>query len=539
MRNNGKVIIFIPIFLTIFFIFGGYILVSAVNQDPPLTGDPLTNSTDEDFYLYMPFSANDICTAQLVESPFSIEIAALHQITTTNLMDQEINEEQFNAWYNQAFPSLVAALQDSGAGWTRIVIRWFDIEPKEPEPGQPPTYDLAWLQWYDDRLSQISQAGVKMIAVINSPPAWANNSVSCPEITSDHVQEYQQFLTDIVTRYSQSPYNIKNWEIFNEADMTTANWDGFTCFGEFGSDYTDILSKSYLAIKTVDPNATVLMSGIAYESWNEDPYNGPFYRYFPDDVMLAGGASYFDALNFHYFPDFHHEWERWNPPAQPPTCGRPPEAGQGLAYDGSGIDLIAKTNFFTNRMSTCFSVDKPVWLTEMAEHGVITDSGSLRNQAYYVLKGYSRGLAAGIKNITWFALGDPLDGFDQSLLTTDFSPKPAFYSYKTLVAQLTNYTYDRTLSIPEGEAYVFRNSCNDEKIVAWGNNAPLNVSPATSLEVTDYLGNVSAIQDGGPGDGDGSQNDSIQVMLSLDPMTGSIIVINPVPIPVFIRVTSP
>jgi len=38
--------------------------------------------------------------------------------------------------------------------------------------------------------------------------------------------------------------------------------------------------------------------------------HGPFYRYFLDDVMKAGGADYLDVLNFHYFPDFHAEVNR-------------------------------------------------------------------------------------------------------------------------------------------------------------------------------------------------------------------------------------
>jgi hypothetical protein len=319
--------------------------------------------------------------------------------------------------------------------------------------------------------------------------------------------------------------------------------------------YAQILSTSYQTIKNVNRDATVLMSGIAYENWTEKDPPGPFYRYFPDDVMSAlTGTNPFDALNFHYFPDFHLEWEGWNPPAQP-TCSRPPGDPEYPVYDSSGIDIIAKKNFFINRMSTCNSVtEKPVWVTEMAEHGVITDTGStgsLYNQAYYVIKGYTRGLAAGIKNITWFTLAQPDISDSQALLYLDFSPKPAYFAYKTLVSQLTNYKYDRTILSnyyvnPEtksydydNEAYVFRNSCNDEKIVAWGNNVPLTISPATSLEVTDYLGKKTPIQDGGSGDVDGIKNGSIQVMLTVDLMEGSTVVHAPVPIPVFIRVTSP
>jgi hypothetical protein len=138
-------------------------------------------------------------------------------------------------------------------------------------------------------------------------------------------------------------------------------------------------------------------------------------------------------------------------------------------------------------------------------------------------------------------LADNYDGFDQSLLYPDLSPKPGFITYKILASQLKNYQFVRTLIIPGGEGYVFSNSCGDEKIIAWGNNVPLTISPASSIEVTNYLGEVTPIKDGEVGDGDGMMNGSIQVTLFVDPMEDY----NHYPnnldptIPIFISVISP
>ena len=489
--------------------------------------------------IYLPISMKNYCSIQEVPSPFSIEIAALNQITVTNIVGQEAYPMQVNQPYDQVYTSLLAALQDSGAGWTRVVINWSEIEPEDPL-GQDPVYKN--LYWYDSRLSQISQIGVKIIAVINGAPNWANDGYICPAVNLDHISEYQQFLDFIVSRYSQPPYNIKTWEIFNEADNTTKERAAsHACFGRDTFEYKELITSSYTTIKNIDSSATVLMSGIAYENW-DDYQDGVFYRYFPDEIM--GVAAYFDALNFHYFPDFHAEWERWNPPAQP-TCSEPPGESGFPSYYGGGIDVIAKKNFFTNRMDVCQDVIKPVWLTEFGEHGWHDDDGSKRNQAYYVMKGYSRSLAAGIKNITWYALANPPDDvYDQSLLIYEpisgtFTTKPAFYAYKTLVAQLTNYKYDRLISLPGVEAYVFTNSCQEEKIIAWGNDTTIPISPAHLLEVTDYSGSITSISDGGIGDMDGTVNGSIAVMLSMDPMTGSTRIDHPVPIPVYIQVLTP
>ncbi|PWB54483.1 MAG: hypothetical protein C3F13_06940 [Anaerolineales bacterium] len=542
MRKKILIINLMIVFLGFIVILGDTTHDGSANQQTQITNEHKINTASESTQFYLPCLQKKFCVPDPVDSPFSINISALHQITATNIMAQKQEETDYFTWYNQSFPTLLSALKDSGAGWTRVVIRWFDIEPDAPIPGQPPDYNTSMWQWYDNRLGQISQAGVKMIAVINAAPGWAGDGKICPAISPVHLEDYRQFISDLVNRYSEAPYNIKTWEIFNEADNTWVSLaEPFGCFGNDPYLYSDILQISYETIKSIEPDATILMSGIAYDWFTE--YDGPFYRNFPDKVILdlindSGKTNFFDAFNFHYFPDYYGEWERWNGPQQP-TCSPNPEDTEGLPFPAGGIDLIAKKNYYNNRMSTCYGVQKPMWLTELSAHGVPGDQGSLRNQAYYVIKGYTRGLSAGIKNITWYALADNNDGFDQSLLYPDFSPKPGFLTYKTLIAQLTNFQYARALSISGGEAYVFRNSCNSEKIIAWGNNVPLIISPAAKIEVTDYLGEPALIEDGMLGDEDGIRNNAIRITLALDPMLDSTVVNEQVPIPVFIRVTSP
>jgi beta-glucosidase/6-phospho-beta-glucosidase/beta-galactosidase len=118
-----------------------------------------------------------------------------------------MSKAEYDAWYDQAFSSLLSYLTDSGAGYARVFIAWSDIEPNQPLPGQPPVYDQYWLQWYDARLAQIAQAGIKIIVTMGFTPSWAGDGdgASCPAIFPDHIAHYQQFLTFLVTRYSQPP----------------------------------------------------------------------------------------------------------------------------------------------------------------------------------------------------------------------------------------------------------------------------------------------------------------------------------------------
>lgn len=449
-----------------------------------------------------------------VDSPFGLAIAAIHQVQPGGLLSQALVEDGL----------LLKALQESGACWSHVGIDWSLIQPEPPLEELPPVYQWGW---HDQKLALVAGTGVRIFAVVDFVPDWARGEpypdLRCTHVRPDRLDEFAQFLTDLVSRYKEPPWNIHHWELRNEPDGTTPDRAaaGQGCGGHRGDLYAQMLSEAYPAIKAADPTATVLMGGVAYDWFIE--YEGPFYRYFPDEVMANGGAAYLDAINFHYFHDFFREWERWVPQGNPPTCGDV-EDGVGLPYAAWGIDLIAKTNHFRNRLSTCSGVDKPVWVTELAEHGYPGDPVSLAQQARYVIQGYVRGLAAGVENITWFALvTPPHDSAEQGLLYKDFTPKPAYYAYQTLTSELAGYEYSRTLNAPDVEGYVFRDASQQEETVAWASGEPsqpafLTFAPAYRLRVADREGNVTYVQDGGAGDADGSQNGSIRLQLPAPPV---------------------
>jgi hypothetical protein len=470
-------------------------------------------------------------------SPFALQIAALHQVApdAMQLKNGAIvrprTEAELLALYGSTLAALTDALSASGAGWARVRVEWEMIEPDPPEPGQPPAY--IWGPYHDVKLRLVAETGVRLIATVVDAPSWAA-SVPCAPIYPDRLDEFARFLTDLVNRYKEPPYNIKHWELVNEPDYTRSNGHegGLGCWAYDGDQYAQMLAVAYPAINAADPEATVLMGGVAHDWFTE--IGGPFYRYFPDDVMGSGGGAYVDVINFHYFPDFHAEWERWDPSSPDryygwlpaPTCGDIYD-GAGTQYEAWGIDLVAKTTHFRNRMSACFGLDKPVWITELAEHGYPGNPDSLANQARYVIKGYARGMAAGVENIAWYSLDrPPYDPYYQSLLYDDFSPKPAFYAYQTLTGELAGYGYshDRNNCVWVNcvvEAYVFENASQQEKTVAWGSGT-LVFAPANQLRVVDRAGSVTIIVDGGAGDVDGVQNGAVELQLTAEPMFASV-----------------
>ena len=462
--------------------------------------------------------------------PFSLQIAALHQVVPPE--QQGVDAQSQAGWlaqYEEAFPTLVQALEESGTCGTRLRIDWALIQPDPP----PAAYD--WESFHDEKLSLVAAAGVQVLAHVDNVPDWAGDSAHGP-IDPSRLDEFAQFLSDLVQRYQEPPYNIHHWELFNEPDQTVPAGSEFG-WGLNGDEYAEMLAWAYPAIKSADPEAIVLMGGLAHDRFfNPDPEypenGGPFYRYFPDEVMTAGGGEYLDALNFHYFPDFYREWERWDPNSEERLAGWLPAAtcgnvydGQGATYQAGGIDLIAKTTHYRNRLLTCYGVEKPIWVTEVGEHGYRDDPESLIQQARYVIQGHARGLAAGAANITWFVLvSPPYDPHQQGLLYEhDWSPKPAYHAYQALTSELMTYRYERTLEAAGVEGYVFRDRQGQQKTVAWWSeewppSGSLRVSPASSLRVVDRIGAVSYVNDGGPRDMDGILNGAVMLAITQDPV---------------------
>jgi hypothetical protein len=505
-----------------------------------VVNDDQLDESDETFYVTLSRPVNAVlgtCSTTAVTiadddqppaipSRFGLQIAALHQIApflssvqATSAAGVTVAGQWTDARTLDELPydRLDDALRDSGAGWARVYVDWAQIQPTEPVLGQPPDYQ--W-RWYDDRLRTIAGAGVQLLITVANAPSWAADR-GCAPIYPDRLDEFVRFLTDMVNRYKVAPYYARHWEILNEPDFDGSREDmvGKSCWGNDPDRYVQTLAAVYPAIKGADPEATVILGGLAYDFFTE--YEGPFVRYFPDEVMENGGASYLDALNIHYFTWFRAEWERWRPEA-PPTCGTVDD-GEGTPYEAWGIDVIAKAKHFGNRMSVCHRVRKPLWVTEIGFSGQPGNSSSLARQARYVIQGSVRALAAGAEQVTWFALTAPNDpGVYLDLLYDDWAPKPSFRAYQALTSELTGYDYVRALDDPGVEGYVFENASGQQRTVAWGSGTKA-FSPAQRVRVVDREGIESFVQDGGAGDADGTQNGSIGLGLSIDPIFVTVI----------------
>lgn len=562
------------------------VLVSSFVSEMPALGQDsdeilnqsANNSIDEegDFITFIPHINK---CGNPSTSPFAIQIAGLDDyLDTSGLSEVQIDElkvAQLNE-YTAQFPTMVQGITEAGAGWARVYIDWAMIQDTDPAGGEA-TYD--WLN-YDNWLTQVVSEGLQIVATVSNPPVWAavdkSDSEDCTNmIRSDKVQDFYNFLTVLVNRYKVEPYRVKVWEVLNEPDAI----DGYRCstgvsnYGDHGADYAALALGASPVIKAVDPTAKVIMGGIAndlfYLPYDDTQYydgnlDGKFYRYFTDDIMASGAATALDAVNIHYFQDFAAEWQRWTIGNDgPPTCGDIRTIG-GTPYYPYGVDLVAKGSHYLERLSTCYGIDKPLWVTEAGMHGIDPESTyfadnellqqryyeygqTLENQARYVFKVNARGLSLGSDNITWYAIKivpSITDGDYQGLLYDardadrglDGQPKPAFYAYQTLAQELDGYAFKQTLSEPtrtevsNPEVYAFNHQCQGTKLIAWSNptvdvpepTVPYVINGVSSIQLTYRpmaVGVVNVlITDGDANDLDGTVNGSITFNLVIEPV---------------------
>jgi len=292
--------------------------------------------------------------------------------------------------------------------WLRFdVFHWHKIEPARTEP---PTY--RWDQVDEQSLRNASGVGLEVIAAVKYTPQWAQkvSGAFCGPIKQDALDEFAQFLTALVKRYSAPPYNVRYWELGNEPDVDPALVPGdhlFGCWGDEGDPYygggyyAEMLKAAYPAIKAADPQAQVLIGGLLLDC---DPTNPPQGKtcapsYFFEGILRNGGARYFDIVSFHGYPQYDgslHLDEHWP------------------GWEARGGVVLGKIDFLREVMAS-YGVDKPLMHTEgsllcsVSSPAYCDPPGDafFEAQADYVVWLYVRNWAEGLIGTIWYQFEGP------------------------------------------------------------------------------------------------------------------------------------
>lgn len=171
------------------------------------------------------------------------------------------------------------AVSQTRAEWLRVLVAWNEIEPR---PGD--------YRWYVlDRIVRRARAhGLKVLLNVLGTPAWAIDGVFFTAPPRDPA-DLGRFMGKLATRYRAAQY-----EIWNEPNL--ALFFGLGLAQQTLPRYVPMLRASYRAIKKVQPDATVIASGLAR---GQDGLLGIAPPTFVQGLYDRGADRWFDAVALH------------------------------------------------------------------------------------------------------------------------------------------------------------------------------------------------------------------------------------------------
>ena len=401
-----------------------------------------------------------------------------------------------------------------GVQWTSLYLKWNSVETS------PGVYN--WSQW-DKLMADAADHDLQVILTVSENPDWAAYT-TCGPISSQHLPTFANFLTAAVQRYSVPPYNVMHWALYNEPDNSDSidyKWVG-GCWGNAlnpkrapgasGTAYAEMLSYAYPAIKAGNPDAQVVLGGLAYDWFFGEDDGGVFDPAFLDDLLLAGGGQYFDIMNFHYFPAADYRWQ-----------------DNSDGFDRYNRGLAFKANWIRDELIRLTGESKPIMCSEAGKTS-INHEGEIReeDQARFVVEVFARALSSDIFPMLYFeGIDEPGLGVDlrhMGLMTNELQPKLSYQVYDVMTRELSGAQFVRVRDDLwlRFEGYEF-NVNGRLKNIVWHTSAEseqisLDVSqPGGTMRVIDLDGDEYLVRDGSTEDLDGRTNGAVGVYVTSRP----------------------
>jgi hypothetical protein len=348
---------------------------------------------------------------------------------------------------------------NAGVRWERLIFPWNVIQPNGPND-----FEQGWFS--EDELNRQLARGIEIVGITLYTPEWAArdpqyDARSVPQnlhLPIDHPQNYwAAYVKRLVAKYRG---RIDTWVILNEPDIYKEP-DDFRTFAGTPADYALILKTAYLAAKSVNPNARIVMSGFTYW-WDKEERRPLYFQRVLDAIGGDPNAArynwYFDAVDVH-------------------TYGNP--------LNGHNIPLVFR------RVMRDKGIDKPIWIVESNvlawndSQAPTTDRsfrGTMEDQASYVIQNMALALAAGVQRYSIYKMMDEdAELGDQywGLARNDGSLRPSYVAYQNAVRlfqgirSATYYWWGA--SVPPTEDEMTRQLSSNQNRWQWPWPAAVNV----------------------------------------------------------------
>ncbi len=338
---------------------------------------------------------------------------------------------------------VIALMNEAGVQWQREEIFWDRIQ-KEPNGPFDWDGDGSGFYNYDRAIAMQHEAGINILGLLDYNPYWFKGKNPHPD---EWIDDWGNYVYATVARYGRDRGQIKYWELWNEPNLAKSGYDS----GLYEvKDFVRLLQVGHAAAKAADPEAKIVMGGMA-SIWGEPPnqYNYDYFTYL-DIVGQLGGWNYVDIIAVHpYRPDA-------------------PE-GELLGRQQGVQDFRTEMNDLDELMLRYGT--KPIWITEMGwASNTLWPGVNEDTQAFFLIRMYVMAIThPSIERVFWYDLRNdtiPEAPYEQPIYSAEdkelnyglvrrFYPldtrrsdlrKPAFLAYRTMTQTLAGTWLLETVS---------------------------------------------------------------------------------------------
>lgn len=320
--------------------------------------------------------------------------------------------KEVEGWKKQ---QTIKMIREAGIGWIKQHFPWEDLE--QPRKGQffDTKYNQVTWDKYDEIVKLTDEAGIKIIARLDRPPAWTRSDKSAPERPPDNLDDYGDFVHAVLSRYKGRINHVQVWNEPNLGEEWTGKADP--------AGYVQLLKIAYARAKEANPEAVVLSAPLAINT-----EMGPLHLNeldYLDQMYQAGGKAYFDIMSANAYG-----MER--PPNDPP---------------GKNVLNFRRVELLRQVMEKNGDSNKAIWLNEygwnaapkeMPRDELIWNRVTEKQQADWLVEGVQRAQRewpwAGVF-CTWYfrQVGDIAPTRAEyyfRLVDPDFTPRASYNAIK-------------------------------------------------------------------------------------------------------------
>jgi len=345
------------------------------------------------------------------------------------------------AWFykESQMPAAASLCSLAGVNWVRDRLSWGEMEPKRGEFAAPDSTR------YDASARIQSAAGLRVLQVNHSSPAWANpNGKRFPP----DLRDAYRFHREVARRWAGKVLAFEPW---NEADIVQFG-------GHTGAEMASFQKAACLGLKAGNPGVIVCLNVFAS----------------PNKAILAdlqdnAAWPYFDTFNLHHYARTE-EYPRIYAEFRAASAGRP-------------------------LWTTEFSMPVKWAADEKAKEPTDAD---LRVQSERVAQAFAAALHEGPRAAFYFLLPHYVEGQTQfGIVRGDLTPRPAYVALAAVGRLLADARpLGRVAAGSPIRAYLFRAAPDGrqrEVLVAWAREAgPELALPVKPEAVFDHLGRAAA-----------------------------------------------